>query len=232
MFSSIKKDEVRFMQYKAVIFDLDGTLIDSLADLADSANIMLTEYGYPTHEVEDYRLMVGNGSRMLMKRCLPKDVSEEFIDEALAKYKNIYESRFLEKTRSYDGILELLKELKADAIPLAICTNKHNKAAHTIVEVLFEKQTFDYLIGEREGIPRKPDPTSALEIAQDMKIRPEEIVYIGDSMIDMKTALNANMLPVGVLWGFRDQKELEENGAKVLLEHPAELLEKIEFIKN
>ena len=217
------------MQYKAVIFDLDGTLIDSLADLAESANTMLEHYKYPTHPIEAYRLMVGNGSQKLMERCMPAGTEKSRMEEGLAYYKKIYEGRFLEKTRSYDGVLELLKEFRVREIPLAVCTNKHSDAAHTIVEVLFEKDTFVEVIGDEPGLLRKPDPTNVLAIAKRMQVLPEEVAYIGDTMVDMQTAVNAHMLPVGVLWGFRGREELEEYGAQVLLEHPAELLEKIEF---
>lgn len=220
------------MQYKAVIFDLDGTLIDSLADLADSANAMLASYGYETHETEKYRYFVGNGSRKLIERILPagKASSKEFVDEALAKYKKIYEGRFLEKTRSYKGIIDLLKKLRERGIPLAVCTNKHMEAAATIVKVLFEPDTFAEVIGDRPGFPRKPDPANVLQIAQNLGAKPEEIAYLGDSMVDMQTAANAGFLSVGVLWGFRGKEELVENGAEVLLEEPLELLEKVEFV--
>ena len=219
------------MLYEAVIFDLDGTLIDSLDDLADSANEMLESYGYPIHAVEKYRIMVGNGSKKLMQRCLPEGLDDQQIESALAKYKNIYERRFLEKTRSYEGILTLLHELKIKNIPLAVCTNKHSEAAHTLVEVLFEENTFIEVVGDTNGMLKKPDPANVLAIAKRMGICPERVAYLGDSMVDMQTAVNAHMLPVGVLWGFREEKELLDNGAKVILHHPAELFEKVKFIE-
>lgn len=220
------------MQYKAVIFDLDGTLIDSLADIAESVNEMLVHYGYPIHPVEAYRLMVGNGSHELIVRCMPEGTDAGRINEGVSYYKKVYENRFLEKTRSYEGILDLLKELVLRGIPLAICTNKPTGAAHTIVEVLFEKDTFIEVVGDEPGQPRKPDPKKVLKIADQMGILPQEIVYIGDSQVDMQTAVNAKMLPVGVLWGFRDKDELEEHGAAVLLNRPLELVEKITFQEN
>jgi len=221
------------MQYKAVIFDLDGTLIDSLEDLADSANAMLESYGYPVHPLEEYRYFVGNGSRKLICRILPEEkaASESFVDEALEKYKAIYEERFLEKTRSYKGIMEMLKQLRDRKIPMAVCTNKHAEAANTIVKVLFEPDTFVEIVGDKPGVPRKPDPAKLLQIARNMGVKPEEVAYLGDSMVDMQTAVNAGFLPIGVLWGFRDKAELVEHGAKVLLEKPADLLEKVEFIQ-
>ena len=219
------------MQYKAVIFDLDGTLVDSLADLSDSVNLMLESYGFPTHEVEKYRYFVGNGSKKLMERTLPRDkaASADFVEEALAKYKAIYKDRLLEKTRPYNGVRELLAELKSRGIPLAVCTNKHNDAALTIVKILFAPGTFEEVLGDRPGFPKKPNPATPLEIASHLGVKPDEVAYLGDTSVDMETAVHAGFLPVGVLWGFRPEEELVKSGAKVLLKAPLELLEKVEF---
>ena len=219
------------MQYKAVIFDLDGTLVDSLADLSDSVNLMLESYGFPTHEVEKYRYFVGNGSKKLMERTLPRDkaASAEFVEEALVKYKAIYKDRLLEKTRPYNGVRELLAELKSRGIPLAVCTNKHNDAALTIVKSLFAPGTFEEVLGDRPGFPKKPNPATPLEIASHLGVKPDEVAYLGDTSVDMETAVHAGFLPVGVLWGFRPEEELVKSGAKVLLKAPLELLEKVEF---
>lgn len=219
------------MQYKAVIFDLDGTLVDSLADLSDSVNLMLESYGFPTHEIEQYRYFVGNGSKKLMERTLPRDkaASAEFVEEALVKYKAIYKERLLEKTRPYNGVRELLAELKSRGIPLAVCTNKHNDAALTIVKILFAPGTFEEVLGDRPGFPKKPNPATPLEIASHLGVKPDEVAYLGDTSVDMETAVHAGFLPVGVLWGFRPEEELVKSGAKVLLKAPLELLEKVEF---
>lgn len=219
------------MQYKAVIFDLDGTLVDSLADLSDSVNLMLESYGFPTHEMEQYRYFVGNGSKKLMERTLPRDkaASAEFVEEALVKYKAIYKERLLKKTRPYNGVRELLAELKSRGIPLAVCTNKHNDAALTIVKILFAPGTFEEVLGDRPGFPKKPNPATPLEIASHLGVKPDEVAYLGDTSVDMETAVHAGFLPVGVLWGFRPEEELVKNGAKVLLKAPLELLEKVEF---
>lgn len=219
------------MQYKAVIFDLDGTLVDSLADLSDSVNLMLESYGFPTHEMEQYRYFVGNGSKKLMERTLPRDkaTSAEFVEEALVKYKAIYKERLLKKTRPYNGVRELLAELKSRGIPLAVCTNKHNDAALTIVKILFAPGTFEEVLGDRPGFPKKPNPATPLEIASHLGVKPDEVAYLGDTSVDMETAVHAGFLPVGVLWGFRPEEELVKNGAKVLLKEPLELLEKVEF---
>ena len=219
------------MQYKAVIFDLDGTLVDSLADLSDSVNLMLESYGFPTHEMEQYRYFVGNGSKKLMERTLPRDkaASAEFVEEALAKYKAIYKEHLLEKTRPYNGVRELLEELKSRGIPVAVCTNKHNDAALTILKILFAPGTFEEVLGDRPGFPKKPNPATPLEIASHLGVKPDEVAYLGDTSVDMETAVHAGFLPVGVLWGFRPEEELVKSGAKVLLKAPLELLEKVEF---
>ena len=219
------------MQYKAVIFDLDGTLVDSLADLSDSVNLMLESYGFPTHEMEQYRYFVGNGSKKLMERTLPRDkaASAEFVEEALVKYKAIYKEHLLRKTRPYQGVQELLDELKKRRIPLAVCTNKHNDAALTIVKILFAPGTFEEVLGDRPGFPKKPNPATPLEIASHLGVKPDEVAYLGDTSVDMETAVHAGFLPVGVLWGFRPEEELVKSGAKVLLKAPLELLEKVEF---
>ena len=222
------------MQYKAAIFDLDGTLIDSLEDLANSANAMLESYGFPTHPVDPYRYFVGNGSRKLMERCLPKEKGADpaFVDEALARYKKIYAEHTQDKTRPYDGILEMLAALKRMNIPMGICTNKHQSAAEDIVNAMFPAGMFATVIGDQPGLPRKPDPKKVLRMAEEYGVRPEEVAYFGDTSVDMDTAVNAGMLPIGVLWGFRPKEELTEHGAKVLLEKPSDLFQKVEFARK
>ena len=215
-------------KYKAVIFDLDGTLINSIDDLADSANAVLRQYGFPTHDTESYKYRVGNGIRKLMQRALPQD-KQDLLDAALAKFKQIYAEHNMDKTAPYDGIKELLQTLKQRRIPVAICTNKHDEAAKDIVKQLFAQDTFDQIIGDKPGLARKPDPGKVLAIAKNWQLAPSEIAYLGDSGVDMQTAVNAGMLPVGVLWGFRKEDELLADGAKVLLQNPAELLHKVSF---
>ena len=219
------------MQYKAAIFDLDGTLIDSLADLADSANEMLAGFGFPRHDLDKYRYFVGNGSRKLIERCLPaeKAADSAFVDEALAKYKRCYDKNLTHKTVCYEGIMDMLTALQAKHIPLGICTNKHQSAADTIVDKLFPKDMFVSVIGDCKDMPRKPDPKKVLLIAAKMGVKPAEVAYFGDTSVDMDTANNAGMLPIGVTWGFRPQEELVEHGAKILLDTPMELFSKVEF---
>ena len=219
------------MQYKAAIFDLDGTLIDSLADLADSANEMLVGFGFPRHDLDKYRYFVGNGSRKLIERCLPaeKAADSAFVDEALAKYKLCYDRNLTHKTVCYEGIMDMLTALQAKHIPLGICTNKHQSAADIIVDKLFPKDMFVSVIGDCKDMPRKPDPKKVLLIAAKMGVKPAEVAYFGDTSVDMDTANNAGMLPIGVTWGFRPQEELVAHGAKILLDTPMELFSKVEF---
>ena len=219
------------MQYKAAIFDLDGTLIDSLADLADSANEMLVGFGFPRHDLDKYRYFVGNGSRKLIERCLPAEKADDsaFVDEALAKYKLCYDKNLTHKTVCYEGIMDMLTALQAKHIPLGICTNKHQSAADIIVDKLFPKDMFVSVIGDCKDMPRKPDPKKVLLIAAKMGVKPAEVAYFGDTSVDMDTANNAGMLPIGVTWGFRPQEELVAHGAKILLDTPMELFSKVEF---
>lgn len=217
------------MKYKAVIFDLDGTLINTLHDLAYSTNAVLKEYAYPVHPIKAYRMMVGNGIRKLVERALPPDAPVRLIDEALEKFKAIYAEHSLDRTVPYEGIDDMLTELKRRNIPLAICTNKHDEAAKKIVAKLFPSNTFKEIIGDLPDLKRKPDPQKVLMLAQHLQVKPEETAYLGDSSVDMQTAVNAKMLPIGVLWGFRSGKELKDNGAVHLLQKPADLFSAVTF---
>lgn len=219
------------MVYRAAVFDLDGTLLNTLADLADSGNELLASYGMAPHPEPAFRYFVGNGSRKLMESILPGK-SPEQIDEALARYKAIYEKHLTAKTTPYAGIAETLSALKVRGVRMAVCTNKHISAAEALIRKYFPADTFDTFEGDRPGVPRKPDPAHVRIVLEKMGIRPEETVYLGDSGVDMQTAVNAGALPVGVLWGFREKDELMENGAQILLSKPSELLEKVDFVKN
>jgi len=219
------------MAYRAAVFDLDGTLLNTLADLAASGNELLASYGMTPHPQQDYRFFVGNGSRKLMERIIP-DASPEQIDEALSRYKTIYNRRLTEKTAPYDGIMEMLSELRNRGVRLAVCTNKHISAAEQLIRKFFPLDMFDSFDGDRPGVLRKPDPAHVRFVMEKMGVAPEETVYLGDSGVDMQTAINAGNFPIGVLWGFRDKEELLENGAKILLSHPLELFEKVDFCRE
>ena len=217
--------------YKAAIFDMDGTLTDTLADLHDSVNEMLDHYNFPRRTLDEVRQFVGNGARKLMFRALPaeKISDENFVDEALNFYNESYARNCLKKVQPYDGIMNVLKILEEKKIPLAICTNKQHFAAVEIAEKTLAPIKFFCVSGDEPGRPRKPDPTRALEIAKKICAAPEEIAYFGDTAIDIETAINAGFLPVGVTWGFRSRSELENSGAKIIVDHPREILEQINF---
>ena len=219
------------MKYKAAIFDMDGTLIDSLEDLADSVNDTMIHYNFPTHTLKEYRYFVGNGARKLIERSVPKDKSNDtdFISEVLNYYNSCYEKRLTNKTKPYDGIMELLQKLKSQNIPLGICTNKQQFAAEEIATKLFPPNTFMSVIGDQKGLPRKPNPAKVLKIAEEFNVEPGYVAYFGDTSVDMETAHNAGFLSIGVTWGFRPASELIESGAQILINHPDELWQKIEF---
>ena len=213
--------------YRAAIFDMDGTLVDTLADLQDSVNEMLAHYNLPLRTLDEVRRFVGNGARKLMLRSLPEGCS--FVDEALKFYNDCYARNCLKKVKPYDGIMEFLAALEAKKIPLAICTNKQHFAAVAIAEKILAPIKFSYVSGDEPNSPRKPDPTRALAAAEKFSVAPEDVAYFGDTAVDMETAKNAGFLAVGVTWGFRPRSELVESGAKIIVDRPQEILKRISF---
>lgn len=211
-------------RFNAVIFDLDGTLINTLDDLANSANYMLKYYGYPQFEVDDYKYKVGNGIRKLVERSLPEEhrTSGE-IDEAYNIFMPYYNEHSLDNTRPYDGIDRLLCDLREKGIKIGVVTNKAHEAAVKILNRLLPDR-FDVIYGQHEGVPTKPDPTSTLTVMSKLGTTPEQCVFMGDSGVDVQTACNSGAYAVGVLWGFRTKEELLENGAKAIIKAPCELL--------
>lgn len=212
-------------QFDAVIFDLDGTLIDSLHDIADAMNRVLTANGFPIHPYESYRKFVGKGLRNLVEMSLPDFV----IDEAMIKNVHLdlivdYKHHFVEKTILYPGVANVLDTLNEKKIGMAILSNKADVITQRIVGELLRSWPFALVIGTGDAIPRKPDPTGAFLCASSLHVQPESIVYVGDSGIDMQTAVRSGMFPVGVTWGFRSREELESHGAAVIIDHPSALL--------
>jgi phosphoglycolate phosphatase len=206
----------------AILFDLDGTLVDSLADIAAAANRVLAGLDQPTHRVEDYRAYVGQGVTRLVERALPVD-RQDLVGAAEAAFRADYPQHLLVETKPYPGIKALLQTLVALKTPLAVCTNKPQAAAEAVVNGLFAAGTFAAIAGQRADVPRKPDPAMALQLAAELGAAPERVWYLGDTKTDMQTARSAGMLAVGVLWGFRPRAELEEHGAQRLLADPADL---------
>ena len=214
--------------YKAAIFDLDGTLTDTLADLHDSVNEMLAHYNFPLRTLDEVRQFVGNGARKLMIRSLPAD-KENFVDEALKYYDGCYARNCLKKIKPYEGIMELLATLEAKKIPLGICTNKQHFAAIEIADKILAPIKFGYVSGDEPGSPRKPNPARALEGAKLFGVEPAQVAYFGDTAVDVQTALNAGFLAIGVTWGFRPRSELVDSGAQIIIDTPQEILERINF---
>lgn len=218
------------MNYKAVVFDLDGTLINSVDDLGSAVNRTLQANNLPTHELGEYNKFIGDGAEMMVKRALPEDKrDEETVKKCLKQFLDDYFENYTVHTKPYPGISSLLDALEKKNIKFAVLTNKPNAVSQKIVEELFPDRHFELVVGQKEGLARKPDPSGALLISKTLRIKPEDIVYLGDSGVDMQTAKSAGMLPVGVLWGFRDFDELKSNGADILIDKPTDILKLVEF---
>jgi len=210
---------------KIVVFDLDGTLINSLEDLADSANHVLTQHGFPTHPVDAYRYFVGDGVRKLIERILPaEERTDAQIEQCKAEFVAYYKIHMEDKTSVYEGITELLKALKARGLKIAVATNKVHVAVEPLMAKYFPGIHFDSLIGQREGIPVKPAPQIMYDILKETGCSASEALHVGDTATDMQLAHNAGVTPVGVLWGYRPLEELQEAGAQFIIEKPEELL--------
>jgi len=208
---------------RAFLFDMDGTLVDSLADIGGSMNHVLASFDLEAHPIDAYRSMVGEGARSLIEKALPAG-REALRDEALARYRARYATHMIAASRPYEGVIALLDALAARGDRLAVVTNKPHAAAVAIAESLFGQGTFALVVGEREGLAKKPDPAPALFAAAAMGIDPAACVFVGDTAIDVRTARAARMASVGVLWGFRDRQELEDAGADRIVAHPSEIL--------
>lgn len=214
------------MSWRAILFDLDGTLIDTLDDLADATNRVLAAFGYPTHPVDAYRYYVGEGARVLVTRALPETArTPTIIDACLAAFREDYGLNWRVKTQPYPGIPALLDGLVARGIKLSVLSNKPHHNVVDLVNTLLGRWSFDVVFGQREGVPTKPNPAGAHEVARALQVPPAEVVFLGDSGVDMLTAVAAGMYPAGVLWGFRAADELLAAGAQVLLSDPPAVLE-------
>lgn len=207
----------------AIIFDLDGTLLDTLGDLRDAANDALRRRGLPLRTTEEIRRFVGNGVRNLMRRCLPAGSPDEEIDAALADFKAYYAAHLCDTTAPYDGIPELLTVLRKRGIKVGVLSNKLDSATQQLIRHYFYGKV-DVAFGEHSGVPRKPDPTSCRMVMEQLGVRPEAVLYVGDSGVDMRTARNAGLTAVGVTWGFRSRSELIDNGADLLADLPVQIL--------
>ncbi|MGJ0366325.1 HAD family hydrolase [Aliarcobacter cryaerophilus] len=208
---------------KTVIFDLDGTLLDSIEDIASSMNKVLESLQLPTHKIEDYKHFVGGGVDILVENALSNQ-SKEIKDEVIKRFKIEYDGKLHSKTLPYDGIYELLDELKKLDINLAVLSNKPHEFTVSYVNHFFKNYNFKEIHGQKKDVPKKPDPKAALNIVKCLDSSCENTYFIGDTKIDMQTAKSANMTAIGVLWGFRDEKELRDFGADFIVSNPLEIL--------
>lgn len=210
--------------FEAIIFDLDGTLLNTIEDITDAMNSVLREFSFPELSEERYKEIVGEGVKELVIASMPvKNLS--LVPAMLSRLKLEYSNRSPNKSHPYDGITKLLIEINNRGIPIAVLSNKIDNLTKKTVKALLPNIKFFMVEGAKDDIPRKPDPTSALKIAKKLKIEPDKIMFVGDSKIDILTAINAKMFPVGVNWGFKHKNELIAAGAKEIIDTPQSLLD-------
>ncbi len=212
------------MKYKLAVFDMDGTILDTLKDMTDSLNHVMREYGLPEHSISEVRMFVGNGIHKLIERAVPEGTSVEMVEKAFNSYVPYYEKHCADATRPYDGITELLRALRDEGVLTAVVSNKKDIAVQALVKEYFDG-LFDESVGEREGIRIKPAPDSVLQVLKELQVEKGDAVYIGDSDVDLQTALNAGLDAIAVTWGFRDREFLIEHGASVFADNPRDLLD-------
>ena len=213
---------------KLVIFDLDGTLLDTIADLATATNHALAQLGYPTHDMETIRTFVGNGVNKLLERALPEaERTQENVMRMRAYFVPYYDIHNADLSAPYPGIVSLLEELQARGLMIAVASNKYQEATVKLVKHYFPTIGFVEILGQREGIAVKPDPTIVFDILKKANVSPEETLYVGDSGVDMQTAIHADVDAVGVAWGFRPRAELESFHPKGVIDEAEELIDYI-----
>jgi phosphoglycolate phosphatase len=211
------------MNNKAVIFDLDGTLIDSIEDLAISVNQALEENGFETKDIEEYKLFIGDGAKVLIHRASGLPLEHEMITVLHKRFFEVYKEKIDSKTVVYEGIYELLDNLEKINYKKAILSNKPDHFTQDCVQKFFPNYDFINISGQKKELPKKPDPTAAINIAKQLEENLSDIFFVGDTKVDIQTAKNAGMVAIGVLWGFRDEKELRENGADFIVKDANEL---------
>ena len=217
---------------KLVIFDLDGTLINSIEDLGQAANYALSKNGFPTHSLASYPFFVGNGVRNLIRKALPEENrNDTTIDSLLKDFKEYYDEHNVDSTKPYDGIMELLKQLQEQGVKLAVASNKYQKATEKIVSQLFPDIKFVSVQGQQDGVNVKPDPSIVFNILGVALVPKAEVLYVGDSGVDMETARRACVDSVGVTWGFRSEKELNEYHADRIVHRASDIFDIVMDVK-
>lgn len=212
------------MKYKAIIFDLDGTILDTLDDLMLSVNYALNSYNLPIRTKEEIRSFVGNGIQKLIERAVPNDTQNSIIDKVFATFKEYYAVHCADNTKPYADILNLLDTLKNKGYLLAVVSNKADFAVQTLCNTYFNK-TFDYVVGAKDNIAKKPAPDSVNEVIKHFNLTATDCVYIGDSEVDIATAINANTDCISVSWGFRDSDFLKQSKAQIIIHSPLDILD-------
>lgn len=216
---------------KAVIFDFDGTLANTIADLMFAANRALKKYGLPEHDEESYKIFVGNGWVDLLRKATGGKADAETFDKIRKDFEDYYTAHYCDKTTAYEGVPELVDACKERGLLVAIVTNKNEDITNIMVDELYG-DVFHIVCGNTSKYPAKPDPASTLSVMERLGVKPQECVFIGDSCVDMQTAVNSGAFPVGETWGFRSEEELLENGAKYIIHTPCELLAVIDKINE
>lgn len=211
-------------RFDAVVFDLDGTLCDTLDDIAAVANHVLEQFGAPPHPREAYRYLAGQGARWLIEHALPEAMSDR-VDEVLAAFKAYQREHAGRLAKPYDGVPEMLDALVARSLPIAVLSNKPDAATVELIGSMYARWPFQVVRGARDGVPLKPDAAAAFEVARELGVEPDRVMYVGDTRVDMETAKNAGFFALGVTWGFRDEPELRGSGADAIIHEPTGLLD-------
>jgi len=212
--------------FQAALFDLDGTLLDTIDDLADSMNQVLVSYGLKPYPVHRYFYFVGDGMQTLTHRVLSEQAADlSLLEPCAAAMRQNYSNNWSKKTKPYPGIVEMLRELTRHKVKIAVLSNKPHEFTQIMVRHYFKDFYFEAIEGQKTGVPKKPDPSAAIQIAKSINLMPEAFAYLGDTNTDMKTARSAGMFAVGALWGFRKADELIESGAEQLIDKPTDFVQ-------
>ena len=209
---------------KGIIFDLDGTLLDTIIDISEAVNFVLEEHKFPIHNTDSYKMFIGNGLEVLSRRALPKSVPEERFQILFSEIKVSFEKRQNTKTAAYEGVLSLLKELNNKGVKVAILSNKLHEFMDSTISRYFSDIRFEVIFGTRKGVKPKPSPEGVYQILEFFQLSKEDCFFVGDTSTDINTGINAGLETIGVTWGFRDKKELQEAKASFIVDKPSEIL--------